>query len=106
MVGSVPQSFLDPLVTPRTKELSQGIAPRERQAEIVLPVECLLDSTRMHFSGGLPKLVQSTFTFCSPIGSPTSRGLCTVQRRRFNVLTWSPSRPLGGSSSGGELNSP
>jgi hypothetical protein len=62
----------------------QGITPRERQAETVLPVECLLASNRMHFSEGLPKLAQSTFALCSPIGSPTSRGFCTVKRRRFN----------------------
>jgi hypothetical protein len=55
-------------------------------AETVLPVEYLLDSNRMHLSESLPKLAQSTFTFCSPIGSPTSRGFCTVKRRRFNDL--------------------
>src|SRR5580692_7699920 len=57
-----------------------------KTADTVLPLECLLDSNRKHFSEGLSKLAQSTFTFCSPIGSPTSRGFCTVKRRRFNDL--------------------
>jgi hypothetical protein len=64
----------------------QRITSRERQAETVLPIERFLDSNRMHFSEALSKLAQSTFTFCSPIGSPTSRGFCTVKRRRFNDL--------------------
>jgi hypothetical protein len=65
---------------------TEGITPRERQAETALPVERLLDSNREHFSKGLPKLAQRTFTFCSPIGSPTSRGFCAVNRRRFSDL--------------------
>jgi hypothetical protein len=29
---------------------------------------------------------QATLTFCSPIGSPSCRGVCTMKRRRFNDL--------------------
>src|SRR5580698_3837606 len=65
---------------------TEGITPRERQAETTLPVERLFDSNREHFSKGLPKRAQSTVISCSPIGSPTSRGFCTVKRRRFSDL--------------------
>ena len=34
----------------------------------------------------LSKLGQRILNICSPISSPTSRGFCTVKRRRFNGL--------------------
>jgi hypothetical protein len=62
-------------------------ATAEKQAEVVLPVVLArLESNRVHFSECLSKLGQSILILCSPSSSPTSRGVCTAKRRRFNDL--------------------
>jgi len=48
--------------------------------------QCSLHSKLVYFSECLSKLGQNTLMVCSPISSPTSRGFCTVKRRRFNDL--------------------
>ena len=43
-------------------------------------------SNQVHFSECLSKLGQRILIICSPMSSPTSRGVCTLKRRRFNGL--------------------
>jgi len=43
-------------------------------------------AVRVHFSEYLSELGQRILIICSPMSSPTSRGVCTLKRRRFNGL--------------------
>ena len=57
----------------------------ENQAEVILPV-VFAPLGSSSFFGVFVQTSTNTVMVCSPISSPTSRGFCTVKRRRFNDL--------------------
>jgi len=57
----------------------------ENQAEVILPV-VFAPLGSSSFFGVFVQTSTNTLMVCSPISSPTSRGFCTVKRRRFNDL--------------------